>query len=110
MTTPDYTQKMSDLRARVGKHSQLPVKSNFSNITSTLSTINTQSPIFYAIPPLVLFVVFMFFKPVFVCTDHIDKDNVITKKMNFQKLLISVLVGSAITSIVLFAYFRHKKI
>jgi hypothetical protein len=114
MTTPDYTQKMSELRSRVEQHVILPGKSDSKggfgrSIASAIPKINTQSPIFYTIPPVVLIILFLFMKPGFVCEDNIDQDNVITQKMNYKKLLISGLIGGGVVSIGLFAYFRQKK-
>ena len=113
MTTPDYTQRMSELRARVGQYARIPSKSDtksaFSNIIAAIPKINTQSPIFYIIPPVVLIILFLFIKPGFLCDDYIDKDNVITKKINYKSLLIAGLVGGGVISIGLFAYFLQKK-
>lgn len=109
MTTPYYTQRMSELRVRVGQHAKLPAKSAFSNITSVIPKINTQSPIFYITPPVVLIILFMFIKPGFLCDDYIDKDNVITQKINYKNLLIAGLVGGGVISVGLFAFFRQKK-
>ena len=111
MTTPDYTQKMSELRVRVEQYAKLPSpsKNGFSTATSVIHKINTQSPIFYIVPPIILIILLFFMKPGFVCTDNIDIDNVVTKKMNFKKLLIAGLIGGGIISVGLFAYFRKKK-
>jgi hypothetical protein len=112
MTTPDYTQKMSDLRVLVGKHAKLTSKSGknaFNNITTRMPSINTQSPIFYIIPPVILIILFIFIKPGFLCEDHINKDNVITHKINIKSLIITGLIGGGSISIGLFAYFRRKK-
>ena len=112
MTTPDYTQKMSDLRVIVGQHAKLMSKSDkkASNITSVIHVINTQSPIFYIIPPVVLIILFMFIKPGFLCEDYIDKDNVITRKINIKNLIIAGLIGGGAISIGLFAFFRQKNL
>jgi hypothetical protein len=112
MTTPDYTQKMSELRTRVGQHAILTdennTKSKFATIASVMPTITTKSPIFYIIPPIALIVILLFTRPGFVCTDHIDKDNVITQKVNYKKLIIYGLIGGGVISIGLFAYFKQK--
>lgn len=111
MTTPDYTQKMSELRVRVEQYAKLPSpsKNGFSKATySVIPKINMQSPTFYIAPPIILIILFFFMKPGFVCTENIDVDNVVTKKVNFKKLLISGLIGGGIISVGLFAYFRKK--
>jgi hypothetical protein len=53
-------------------------------------------------------VILLFTRPGFVCTDHIDKDNVITQKVNYKKLIIYGLIGGGVISIGLFAYFKQK--
>lgn len=112
MTTPDYTQKMSKLRILVGQHAKIAKngdKNAFSNITSTITTINTQSPIFYTIPTIVLIILLLIMKPGFLCENHIDKDNIIIKKIKYTSLLLYGIVGGGIISIGLFAYLHRKK-
>ena len=48
-------------------------------------------------------------KPSFICNDNIDVDNVITKKINFNKLFIYGLIIGGVISIGLFVYFKQKK-
>ena len=110
MTTPDYTKKMSELRAQVRQYSKLPndSKSGFARVTSSIPKINTQSPLFYAAPPIIIIVILYFMKPSFVCTDNIDIDNNITKKLSYKKLLIAALISGVIISVGLFAYFKKK--
>lgn len=112
MSTPDYTKKMSDLRARVGQHARVQnteSKTTISKITSILPKINTQSIIFYVIPPVALVIIFLIMKPDFVCIDNIDQDNVITKQLIFKKALIAGLISGTVISVGLFAYFRQNK-
>ena len=111
MTTPDYTQKMSELRARVGQHAKLNNVSNksaLSTIKSVIPTINTKSIFFYATPLVILVVIFFIMRPGFVCNDHIDKDNVITSKIDVKKVIIAGLISGTVISVGLFAYFRQK--
>lgn len=111
MTTPDYTQKMSELRAKVGQYAKLPnqSKSGFASVAKSIITINTRYPFFYAVPPVIIIVIFIFMKPSFICNDNIDVDNVITKKINFNKLFIYGLIIGGVISIGLFVYFKQKK-
>jgi hypothetical protein len=113
MTTPDYTQKMSELRDRVGQYSKLSRKSDnktaFASITAAIPNINTQSPLFYVAPPVVLILLLLFIKPGFVCTEHIDNEKVTTNKISYKKLFITGLTGGGIISIGLFAYFIKQK-
>ena len=113
MSTTDYIQKMSELRSRVSHHSKLKGSDNtgvLRTITSAIPKINTQSMFFYAVPPVILFLIFFIIRPGFVCNEHIDKDNVITNKISIKKVLISGLITGTIISIGLFAYFRQKKL
>ena len=111
MTTPDYTQKMSELRAKVVQYAKLPnqSKSGFASVAKSIITINTLYPFFYAVPPVIIIVIFIFMKPSFICNDNIDVDNVITKKINFNKLFIYGLIIGGVISIGLFMYFKQKK-
>lgn len=116
MSTTDYLQKMSELRTRVSQHIKLEGDNNnnnngvFKNITSVIPKINTQSILFYTVPPIIFTVIFFIIKPGFLCNDHIDKDNVITRKINIKKVLIAGLISGTVISIGLFAFFRQKKV
>jgi hypothetical protein len=111
MTSPDYIKKISDLRYKVDHYSKLqdPNSSKFgvvSSITSYIQKFNIRSPFFYIIPPFVLIILFLLIKPSIVCTDHIDKYNTITKKINYKKIIIYSLIGGGVIDIGLFAYFK----
>jgi hypothetical protein len=108
MTTPDYTKKMSDLRTLVGQHVKLPSNMSKSTFIGSIPSINTQSPIFYIIPTLILVIIFMIIKPEFLCDDHIDKYNVITHNINYKTLFIYGLIGGGVISIGLFGYFSKR--
>jgi hypothetical protein len=110
MSTPD-TKKMSDLRQLVGKHvksDENNSKSYFTYITTSLSSINTQSPIFYIIPSIVLIILLFFIKPLFLCDEHKDKDNIIIYYINYKKLIITSVIGGIVISLGLFGYFNRK--
>jgi len=108
MSTPDYTQKLKELRSQVNQHAKLP-NPNGTVINLNFSNTIPNSLKFYAIPPIGILILLVVFKPSFVTTNHIDKDNVITKKMDFKKLIIYVLIGGTIVNIGLFVYFRKHK-
>ena len=110
MSTPDYTQKIAELRGRVSQYSKLPKSTSDKGVLSTvIHKINKQSLFFYVIPPIVMVILLLFIKPGFCCTDNIDKDNVITKKPNYNKIFITGVISGCIISIGLFVYF-HKEI
>lgn len=112
--TTDYFKKMSELRTRVSQHVKLEGNNNNNNngviksITSVISKINSQSILFYTVPPIIFIVIFFIIKPGFVCNEHIDKDNVITNKISIKKVIIAGLISGTIISVALFAYFRNS--
>lgn len=114
MSTPNYSKKISELRIRVGNHVKLEDNNTggnigvISKITSVIPKINIKSVFFYTIPPFILTILFIIMKPGFVCEDHIDKDNVITKKIILTKCFTLGLISGVIVSIGLFAYFYKK--
>jgi hypothetical protein len=110
MTTPDYTQKMTELRARVGQYAKLPMQTQSGIFASVVPKINTQSPLFYIAPPIIIMIIILFMKPDFVCTENIDIDNVITKKLKYDKIFMYGLISGGIISVGLFAYFRQKRL
>jgi hypothetical protein len=112
MTTPDYTVKISELRARVGNYAKLEGENNvgtISTITASIPKINTQYIFFYCTPLIILTIIFIIMKPNFVCNEYIDKDNVVTSRLSYNKVLIAGLISGTVISIGLFAYFHNKK-
>ena len=111
MATPNYAEKINDLRKRVGQHATIINKNEgiVDKVVLNFSKINTGSPIFYIIPPILIIILLFFIKPSFITMDNIDKDNNITKKIKFKQLLIYSLIGGAIIDIGIWAYFRKKE-
>ena len=129
MTTPDYVKKMSDFRARIGQHTTLSEnrnidttndgiikaqntfsKSSTNTFTNTFAKLDTKSIMFYAAFPISIIIILFIFRPGFVCIDHMDENNNITKKILIQKVMIYGLIGGTILSVGIFAYlFKNKK-
>jgi hypothetical protein len=113
MTTPDYTVKISELRARVSNHAKLDGDNSIgaiSTITASIPKINTQYILFYCTPQIILTIIFIIMKPNFVCNEYIDKDNVVTNRLNYNRVLIAGLISGTVISVGLFAYFHSKKV
>lgn len=106
MDSPNYENKISEFRARVGQYAKLDNPPQKEKSVISMPKINIKSPVMYVIPPILILFLLLVVKPPFVCTDHIDKDNVITKKYNIKKLLITTIIGGIITSVAIFAYFK----
>ena len=107
MTTLDYTKKITDLRVRVSQHAKLD---NNDNVTTSYSLPKINNNIFlYVVPTIILIFIFLVLKPSVVCTDHINKDNVIISKVNYKKIIIYSLIGGMVISIGIFAYFHKNK-
>jgi hypothetical protein len=110
MKDQNYEAKLYDLRQRVGMDSKTSTDNTNISFTPIIKKIiNYKSPYFYAIPPVIILILLIVFKPSFICTDTIDSDNVVTQKMDFKKTCIPILIGGAIINIVLFAYLWKKK-
>ena len=115
MISQNYTQKMSDLKKQVGQYATdyLPVKKECKSSFMSISSISSISSIFrtpflYVLPSMILIVLLLICKPSFCCQNHIDKDNVITKKLKYKKVFITGVIGGFIFSIGLFAYLRKR--
>lgn len=114
MNTPDYINTLNEIRSRVGKYTKLE-RSKVSSqskisipVPLKLLKIDYKSPIFYIIPPVVIFILLTLWKPGFSTTDVIDKDNNITQKRNFKKILIISLIIGTLLDVGMFVYFRKK--
>ena len=109
MTTPNYTQKMDELRKRVETHSKFLFAEKTNNSFSIkMPNINISSPIFYILPPVIILAILFFMKPSFITVDTINKDNEIKKTIVYSKLLIAVLVGGFIIDIGIWGFLRKK--
>lgn len=115
MNTPNYINRLSEIRDRVGQYAILEkprgtIKSKIPiSVPVTFSKITLKSPLFYIIPPIAIFILLLIWKPGFVSEDSIDKDNVVTKKRKYKSILIISLVAGMILDIGMFAYFRKNK-
>jgi len=112
MNTPNYVNRLSEIRNRVGQYTTLekPRETTMSKIPISIPIsflkITPKSPLFYIIPPIAIFILLVIWKPNFITTDHINKDNVITKKRKFKLILIISLVAGTLLDVGMFAYFR----
>lgn len=115
MNTPDYVNRLSEIRDRVGQYTTLEnpratIKSKIPiSVPVAFSKITPSSPLFYIIPPIAIFILLLIWNPGFVSEEHIDKDNVVTKKRKLKLILIISLVTGTILDIGMFAYFRKNK-
>ena len=76
MTTPDYTQKIDELRKRVETHAKFSfTETTNNNFSIKMPSINISSPIFYLLPPLIILIILFVMKPAFISVDTINKDN-----------------------------------
>lgn len=107
----DLYQQIDNLQKEINKLSPVteyikPVNSKAS-LFSFLPKVNVTklSKIYYAIIPLSITAILFFVKPSFIMEN--DK-NTNKKKIDYKKLLISILVSSLISAIVIFAYFYKK--
>ena len=105
METSDYN-KMEELRKKVDEYDT--EKKSSTTISNTISTIfklpNSSSAIFYIIPPILIAILLLLIKPKFITIDNIDKNNNITKKIVFTKILTGTLLMGFIIDIFLWAY------
>lgn len=107
MTPTNYTKKLDDLRNKVSLYAKLPNKQT-TGIISNKSSINTKTICFYSIPPVIIFIILLISKPSFITNEHINEDNVSTKKINFKYLIASTLISGIIVDIGIFFYIRKR--
>ena len=108
MTSPDYTKKMNELRERVSKYSQLPNKE--PNRLINPQKFNVLFPYLYIAPPILIFIILFLIKPSFITNEHIDENNVTSRKMNYTCLIITTLIGGIIIDIALFVCLKKSKL
>lgn len=115
----DYTEKIQNLRERLGNHVKIepepsrPImtfKSPIKNLSSFYVPLmnfasNYLSVIYISVPFLVLMLL-LATKPSFITSDHISKDNIITKNIKYMKLFTYTIVTSCIINGMIWIYFK----
>jgi len=117
MNTPDYENRLNDIKSRIGKYSQVCKKQSITSTNimtprmgfiSKIPNIPYNSVLFYIIPPVFTLIILLIWNPKFVTKEVKNKDNVVTRKRNFKILLIISVIVGIIIDISMFAYFNKK--
>lgn len=95
MDTSNYTEQLNNLKLRLKNYKDLEKVNNcLEKITFNFSKIDLRSHIIYIIPPLFVFIVLLIWRPNFATSEHIDKENNVTKRYKFTTLIIiSLIIG-----------------
>lgn len=114
MNTPDYVNKLNDIKLRVGQYTQPEKNKSFTtnNILdpktgfTKLPNIPYNSVLFYSVPHVFGFIILLIWNPKFATKKVTDQDNVVTIKRNFKTILIISIIMGLIIDISMFAYFK----
>lgn len=99
MSTPNYSQKIGELRNRVSEYAKI------NQNTSGNDSINYKSYLKYTIIPVGMLILFIFIKPSFVMT---KKTNETTKILSLKKLLIFTIIVSLLVGVCIYFLTRYK--
>tara|TARA_Y100000389_G_scaffold24256_1_gene20918 strand:- start:720 stop:1073 length:354 start_codon:yes stop_codon:yes gene_type:complete len=117
MNTPDYVNKLNDIKSRVGQYTQPTKKQSFTTnnilapktgFITKLPNIQYNSVLFYTVPPVFSFIILLIWNPKFVTKEVTDQNNIVTRKRNFKTILIISIIIGLIVDISMFAYFNKK--
>ncbi len=117
MNTPDYANKLNDIKSRIGQYTQNNKKqsSTTNNILAPKSGFITKLPnipynsvLFYTVPPVFSFIILLIWNPKFVTKEVTDQNNIVTRKRSFKTILIISIIIGLIIDISMFAYFNKK--
>lgn len=117
MNTPDYANKLNDIKSRIGKYTQDNKKqsSTANNILNPKSRFITKLPnipynslLFYIFPIVFTFIILLIWNPNFVTKEVTNENNIVTRKRNFKTILIISIIIGVIIDISMFAYLKKK--
>lgn len=117
MNTPNYVNKLNDIKSRIGQYTQDNKKhsSTTDNILTPKSGFITKLPnipynslLFYIIPVVFTFIILLICNPKFVTKEVTDENNIVTRKRNFKTILIISIIIGVIIDISMFAYLKKK--
>lgn len=123
MNTPDYVNKLNNIKSRVEKYTQCNKKQSFTQnnillpktgfITKLpklpkLPKISYNSVLFYAVPFVFTFIILLIWNPKFVTKEVTDQNNIVKRKRCFKTILIISVIIGLIVDVSIFAYFNKK--
>ena len=115
MNTPDYVNKLNDIKLRVGLYCQPEKKQSFrtnnilapkTGFITKLPNIRYNSVLFYIVPPVFAFIILLIWNPKFSTKEVTDQNNIVTRKRNFKTILLISIIMGLIIDISMFAYFK----
>lgn len=113
MSSHEYVTKIAVLRQKVEEYGYIEKDDNYiprkkSMIKKLISNISVKMIIYISIP-IVVFILLYIIKPTILTKENIDKDNNITKNIDWKKFSITTIIMSLLIIIPLFVYFYKKK-
>ena len=110
MSSHEYVTKIAVLRQKVEEYGYIEKDDNYiprkkSMIKKFIFNISVKMIIYISIP-IVVFILLYIIKPT---KENIDKDNNITKNIDWKKFSITTIIMSLLIIIPLFVYFYKKK-
>jgi|DEB0MinimDraft_6_1074348.scaffolds.fasta_scaffold327217_1 membrane protein CcdC involved in cytochrome C biogenesis len=117
MNTPDYVNKLNDIKSRIGQYTQDNKKQSLStnNILSPKTGFITKLPnipynsvLFYIVPVIFTFIILLIWNPKFVTKEVKNENNIVTRKRKFKTILIISIIIGIIIDISIFAYLKKK--
>ena len=110
MNTPHYSEKLNEIRGRMGDYAPTCPEEKTEKSTIFLSFSNIKTPyLMYVVPPVVIFIILLIAKPGFVTSEYTDKDNVVSLKYKFKNIFIVSIVLGLILDVIIFMYFNKIK-
>ena len=117
MNTPDYANKLNDIKLRIGQYTQNNKKHSFttnnilipkSGFTTKLPNVSYNLLLFYIVPHIFTFIILLIWNPRFVTKEVTNKNNIVSRKRNFKTILIMSIIIGIIIDISMFAYLKRN--
>jgi len=108
MSTPDYNERMNELRNKVELFTVIPKNPTSSFKSTSVKSYFTYNTL-YIIIPIVVMVLLTLIKPSFITISTIGSDNEIKKKLDFKKLLTTSLIVGFLIDIGIYMFLRKNR-
>jgi len=97
MTSPDYIQKINELRKKVGLYSNFSFdKKDDTNLSLKIPYINKLSLFYLLSPVLVIILILLYIKPSFITKDTMNRQKIVYSKLFIVSLISGVIINICI--------------
>ena len=108
----NYNEIILDLNNRIKEHIDIPTEKS-QNQNKNIKVSNNvftylRRYIYFIVIPVVSIIILLIMKPSFFYKKHKDKENNVTKKLDYIKLILTGLISGLLISTAVYFYINRK--